>query len=114
MTKCPNPDIICTGVNQFEVSRKENGRLKCTVCGYLTSDEFTNALFGLEVVNEPKGIAYQNKFDTSLFVSWFCLKKFKTFEARNEHDKKYHKDDDVQLGMFPVGFTPAVEVKCGD
>lgn len=100
MAKCPT----CQVENNFTVVKRDNGRLKCESCGNITSDEFTNKTFGLIVTEEPKGVAYQNEFDTSLFTSWYCLKKFKDYDLMKSHDSKYHRDGDLQLGMMPVGF----------
>jgi len=108
--KCPR----CHKENTLTVVRKEGGKLKCEECSYLCTDDQTDILFGLRRVDSPtKGISYENEGDFESFFSWFCLKKFKTFEERNEHDKKFHKDGDIQLGMFPVGFVPEVVVSCG-
>lgn len=106
---CPR----CHEENTMTSVRKDGGKLKCEKCSYLCTDDETDVLFGLvKVVHETK-TSYENMGNNwEKYPSWYCLKFFNSYDERVAHDKKYHENDTVQLGMFPVGFSTEQPSKC--
>ena len=97
---------------------REGGKLECTNpdCKYIYTDDETNKAFGLIHIGDQAKPSFENGGENwKKFPSWYCLKLFDTYEERVAHDKKWHKDGEIQLGMFPVGFTPdGTTITCGD
>ena len=81
----------------------------CNHCGADIEDLEANKSMGVEFV----GDGYESTGDNwNKFFSWFCLKKFDSWDKRVEHDKQYHKLGAPQLGMVPSGIDPDFEVTC--
>ena len=90
-----------------------NGRstaMRCTKCKVIVPEKMANKILGIEQTDE----GYQTTGDNwKFFYSWYCLKKFPSFEERVKHDKKYHKIGDFMLGCVPSGFSESVP-ECGN
>jgi outer membrane lipoprotein-sorting protein len=82
----------------------------CDHCGADIEDLEANRLMGVKFA----GDGYESVGERYLqYPSWFCLKFFKTYNQRIEHDRKFHKRGDPQMGMVPSGISADFDIKCG-
>jgi hypothetical protein len=113
--KCPK----CKKPTAMARPKAHHLGMVCEHCKYEYTDQEAEKVLGVKKVDtvdlDGQSItAFVNTGNGHEFYhSWYCLKRFKTYDQMKKHDTTYHKIGDPMAGCIPSGYIVDVEVRCG-
>ena len=92
----------------------------CEHCKYEYTDQEAEKVLGVKKVQtvdhegQPTSAFVNTGNGHEFFHSWYCLKRFKTYDQMKQHDMAYHKIGDKMAGCIPSGYIIDMNITCGN